>query len=163
MKYIKTFLWIFFLSVIYASGILRFGGISAELLFIFSGAFAFNFKNVKSAVPVSVVSAAIMSALGGRSFAFCMIFVVCFSLFCIYIKSGRKPILKFGAFSVLCSCIFEGAFYTLFCMADMSVKDAFLRVIIPCGIYTAIASPVILALIKKSFAAKERFIFWQRR
>ena len=159
MKYIKTLLWIFALSVIYASGILRIGGISAELLFIFSGAYAYNFGNVKSSVCVSTVCALIMSALGGRSFAFCCISCTYFAFLCIWIKKGKRQVLCFGILSALCVMVFESLFYLLFCLRDMGAQSALMKVILPCGAYTLAAAPIIFALLRKSFKAKERFIF----
>lgn len=160
MKYIKAALWIFALALVYASGILRFFNISAELLMIFCGVFAFlSEKNLRASVTVSVICAVLMSGLGGRGFAFCILSCVYFALLCLWVKPTRKPALKFTAVGGIYALFFEAAFYLLFCRGEMDIESALKSVIIPSFVYNTLLCMVLFPAVRKSFREKERYIF----
>ena len=116
MKYIKPALWIVFLALLYASGLFVFKGLSAEFLLIFSGAYAFSFKNIKSSIIVAVICAVLMSGLGGRGFAYSIISCVYFSAWCIAVPNRKIQWLNFISNLFLAMIIFEGLFYFFFCL-----------------------------------------------
>lgn len=159
MKYIKILLWLFLTTVVYASGVMSICSVSPELLLILTGVFAFYFESIKTSVPFTFVCAVFMAALGGRNFAFCMLACMYFSFVCLYIKKGRHKKVRFCLLTFLYSLIYESAFYVVFCINEMAVNEAFLRVIIPAAVYSVPIALVIYWLFEKSFRIKERFIF----
>ncbi|MBP3360990.1 MAG: hypothetical protein J6N52_09070 [Clostridia bacterium] len=159
MKYIKAAVWIFVLSLVYASGILRIFNISAELLMIFCGIFAFLSESFRASAVVSIICAVLMSGLGGRGFAFCVLSCVYFALLCLWVRPTRKPMLKFTVVGGGYAFIFEAAFYLLFCRSEMDPAAALRSVICPSFVYNTLLCMILYPAVRKSFEEKERYIF----
>jgi len=162
MKYIKPALWIVFLALLYASGLFVFKGLSAEFLLIFSGAYAFSFKNIKSSIIVAVICAVLMSGLGGRGFAYSIISCVYFSAWCIAVPNRKIQWLNFISNLFLAMIIFEGLFYFFFCAEYMVVKEAFKMIIFPASVYNTFIGIIIYFTLRRTYTIKERFIFAER-
>lgn len=159
MKYIKPALWIFFLSLIYASGLFVFKGLSAEVLLIFSGAYAFSFRKLKSSIIVAIVCAILMSGLGGRGFAYSVLSCVYFSAWCMIVPYRKIEWLSFAVNLFLIMIVFEGLFYFFFCTEFMIAKEAFKMIIFPASLYNTVIGVIIYFALKKTYTKKERFLF----
>ena len=159
MKYIKTGVWILVLSLLYAGGLLVFNGLSAELLYVFSGLYAYKFRDIRSSVAVALVCGILMSGLGGRGFAFSLLSCVYFSAFCLVIPKIKYEYVVIILCVLLGMVIFEGLFYMLFCMDYLPALPALLTIVLPASLYNTVIGICIFGLMKKIYSVKEKFIF----
>lgn len=159
MKYIKHVLWILILSILYATGILRFFNISAELLMIFSGVSVFILKKNRSYYIMAVICGVLMSGLGGRGFIFSLLGCIYYTVIIMNMKKNGRMVFKMIALNLICFFVFEALFYVVYCIDEVNPVIALTDVIVPSALYNSVAAMIILFLVKRSFAEKERYIF----
>ncbi len=156
MSYIKNFLWVFLISILYASGAFSIGGIYPELLFIFCVCYSVVCEDFSKRISMSVVCGIIMSALGGRGLVFSML-VCTYSAIGIGFLTSKFPksvrVLAFAVFII--TVIYEGIFY-LFIPGFVQEP---IKIILMAALYNFIIACIMKPLVKLSYGKKERYIF----
>ena len=156
MHYIKVSLWIFLLSLIYATGMFNIFGFYPELLFLFSCIYSPFAKSFTERVIISLVCGILMSGLGGFGFVFSMLLVVYTSLFAGFVFRGKL----FNFFVVLpvilgMTFIYDFLFGVIVKGFSNEVLYSVFFAVLVNGVFCSVLYP----MIKKTFSEKERYIF----
>lgn len=156
MNYIKNFLWVFFTSLLYASGTFGIGGIYPELLFAFCICYGAVCEDFSKRIGMAIVCGIIMSALGGRGFVFSML-VCTYSVIAVGFLASRFPKLvrTLPVTAFIITVIYESIFYLFI----PGFADEPLQIILMAALYNFIIVCVMKPLVKLSYGKKERYIF----
>lgn len=143
MNYIKTVVWIFTLSVLYAT---RFFVVQPEFLFVFALLYCVIRDSFKEKTLVLLLSGLISNALGGKHFVFCILSFVYLGFLIDWIFSKRLSKYKYicPVFVFLLSIIFElGENNQIFISSAINGFTAFLM----------------YPLLKRTYLKREKCIF----
>lgn len=157
MHYIKLGLWIFVLSVLYASGIFEISVFYPELLFLFSVLYSIWAKSFKERITVTVISGIFMGALSGYGFLFSLLLVLYSSFIFFGIFSGRLK--KYKPLMILTVFIMTALYEIIFGLFFENTSYELLYTSCFQAITNCVFVIILYPLIKRTFEKKERYIF----
>ena len=149
----------FFLSLIYSCGLFRAFNITPEIIILFSGIYAYIYKQKNESVIIGIICAVLVGGLSGREFVFSALASIYYTAICFYVKPSAKPIFKLSAISTGYFFLLESLFYIFYCFNDITVYNALIWIIIPSALYNLLFCTVMYFAIKKAFTKKEKYIF----
>ena len=157
MHYIKIGLWIFILSLFYATGVLDIFGTNPALLMIFALTYSSMAKTFAERITVALICGIFMSALGNANFALSVLFVLYFSLLAGVVFKAER--IKYSYFVVLiiffANLCFEG--FSGLLTHGLSVEVLFETIF--CSVVNFGFSLILYPMIRYTFRKKERYIF----
>lgn len=155
-NYIKIGLWIFILSVLYASGAVSVFGFTAKLPVLFAFLYVLYAKSIREKIVVSVICGVIFSAIGGTPFVPAVLCTVYSALLISAIFSSKfsKYVCLAPVLSGIILFLYELEMPTTWEMLAEAIKQG-----LASGIVNLCFAAVLYPIIKYCFEEKERYIF----
>ncbi|MBQ7976790.1 MAG: hypothetical protein IJ300_13985 [Clostridia bacterium] len=107
VRYVKTVLWLFILSVVYVNIRPEAFNASFELMLIFAGVYSCCAKGLTDAIVISVLCALVMCSYGTAGFALSVLSCTYFSLALLSYKPCKRRFLKIGLAVLFAMAVFE--------------------------------------------------------
>ena len=155
--YIKLGLWIFILSVLYASGASSLFGFCAKLPIVFSLIYGLFARTFKEKLTVSCVCGVFVSALGGDSFVIAVLCTV-YGTLLISLMFSEK-LLKYRYFSIVMITLIVFLYEIILGTLATGFEFSVIKGSIISTALNLCFSLVLYPLIRNSFKTKERYIF----
>lgn len=157
MYYIKIVLWIFILSVFYATGTFDFFSTAPSFLLIFALIFSVVAKKLADKITVALICGAFISAFGNVDFVITLLVVFYATL--IIGNVFNDDMSKYAYFVVFFVFFVSMCLETLigFSIEGITV-EVFLEALF-CSVVNFAYAVILYPLIKKTFCKKERYIF----
>lgn len=157
MYYIKIILWIFILSVFYATGIFDFFSTAPSFLLIFALIFSVVAKKIVDKIAVALICGTFVSAFGNVDFVITLLVVLYSTLIIGSVFNDEMS--KYTFFVVFF------VFFASLCLESLlgfSVNGVTVEVFLEsllCSVVNFGFAVILYPLIKKTFCKKERYIF----
>lgn len=157
-NYIKIGLWIFILSVLYASGAVSIFGFTAKLPVMFAFLYGLYAKSIREKIVVSFICGVIFSALGGEPFVPAVLCTVYSALLISAVFSG-----DFSKYSYLTPVLSGIILFAYEFIVELSPAWEFylenIKQSLENGAVNLCFAVVLYPIIKHCFEEKERYIF----
>lgn len=157
MYYIKIALWIFILSIFYATGTFDFFSTAPSFLLIFALIFSVMAKKKKERIAVALICGTFISALANSNFIVTVLVLLYSSIAVGAVFEGELS--KYSYFVVFFVFLINMCMETLLGFISEGISFEVFFEALFCSVVNFLFAVIIYPIVKKTFCKKERYIF----